>query len=392
VEELLRRKMDEAVEMQLEMANDLPADDVEQLRFAATYTEHSFEAVLCASPAGGSEGEFVEWIRNSDSHTTGTCPLGRLLEEDAYRLLWKVASYIGLEPLELRRRFRVVCVGGEGGRRADFCESAAVVRSAVTDYEIRVGHGFLALCLVAAKTCAARFWMGQPIVEKRIPAKAINDLWRMAMARYLNRGESPAVDLLAHSLQPYQLLLVDRLLMGMSTFALAHELGHVLLWWHPDKFSEFRGPSRLATELVALGEIAAERLDACSHELMVDLLAIKLIQDVTGLHSAYAGAGELDPILNYHWAFSGAELFLSVWEWSWRSAKKQARPSRPRIHQHLLVRYSCARHFPRGSRTLAGCLARRWWIDCRSWRGSRLGMRRRSELLEPFGATVPGSH
>lgn len=245
-----------------------------------------------------------------DVHRHDACPLEQDVRKELENLLPVAAGWLKISPDVLRPEIGFRCRGGMEGLVPTFCRS---VGEAVP-YEIEIGHGFHYACAVAAWSCAARVRLsdGEP---RTVTAKEINDALRWVVAWYSQQTDFPQIASFVAKMLPHQLLIVNGLMKGMRRFALAHELGHILMWKTQGNFREFGVPLETLGQGAALYGVPFDTQEEWAAELACDLLALKLLQE-TFRQRAPSTDPSFDPryMLEYQWDFAGAHFALTLWD------------------------------------------------------------------------------
>lgn len=308
VDAYLRQKLIKAIVTQLQEAATYDKEKIAELRDKATFGATA-TVLMIAVPEGKDPETFAKEV---DEHDLGACGINNVLLDDATDLVHYLGLLMQVQPT-LAEQIEVTCATATMQKFAGLCE-AVNNRGAGKrrPYTIRISHGFWHLCLAAAKTCAARYWLDDG-TRNGIEAKEINDVLRSAMVSFFSTGEAPREDNLAGRMLPHQLLITNELMHGMRLFALAHELSHVLVWAYPKRFVRFKSPPQELYELPRLLGISGDQAQSWVDELAADMLAVHLVRIVNHYESQELPEASMIPIVKYHWRFAGADLFLALW-------------------------------------------------------------------------------
>ena len=323
----LKQRLQKFLDDELREAGRLDADELTAMRHRVAFADSEGLLVI---PFIAAEDELAKaLIENMDIHSFAPCPAEQWLREDMDAFMPVVAKYLQLPASEIASDFVLNCKGGMEGMSPSLCESSG----SEPPHNITVGHGFNYVSLVAAKACAASIRLG-PTEEKSITAKEINDSLRMAILWYLGEIGRPAHDQISQKMLPHQLLITDRVVHGMRRFAIAHELGHILLWRTAGFFSDFRIPFETLSELASANDIPAAFEEVWISEIACDILAMKLLQEsVASITESLSQDPPSNAFLPSYWDFVGTDLLLTLWHFLGvlpRGAEKSDASTRPR--------------------------------------------------------------
>lgn len=324
VDGYMNQKLLESVLAQLREAATYDQKKIADLRDKATFGA-PMAMLMIAVPEGKDPEAFA---REVDEHDLGACGINNVLLDDATDLVHYLALLMQVQSATLAEQIEVSCASAKMQKFAGLCEAVNNSNAGRRPYTIRISHGFWHLCLAAAKTCAARYWLDDG-KRNDIEAKAINDVLRSAMVSFFSTGEAPPEDNLAGRVLPHQLLITNELMHGMRLFALAHELSHILVWAYPKRFVRFKNPPQELYGLPKLMGISGDQARSWVDELAADMLAVHLVRIVNHYESQELPEASMGPIVKYHWRFAGTDLFLALWGMIAQLMEKHGSPLPP---------------------------------------------------------------